>query len=269
MALIISVINNKGGCGKTATVGIVSQLLAAKGKKVLAVDLDQQCNLSMMLGCFYRDSDNIIQGIEQPQILNIADLFKYRYRDIADVKKVIMHSPISNLDIIAASKRHKNTQLTISMNETGNNNTILKKALAAIRDEYDYILIDNGPANDVLTVNSMFTSDKIIIPVKMEGFSYEGLIETLKTIQYIKEEHDLDHVEFAGAFITQAEMGTNLCGSLSDNYTEQLGTRFLSPIRKDIRIGEIETNFSPVMQYCPTTNAVLDYLRLIEELNLC
>ena len=63
---IISIINNKGGCGKTATTGILSQLLAAKGKKVLAVDLDQQCNLSMMLGCFSRDSDDVINGITAP-----------------------------------------------------------------------------------------------------------------------------------------------------------------------------------------------------------
>lgn len=265
---VISIINNKGGCGKTATTGILSQLLAAKGKKVLAVDLDQQCNLSMMLGCFSRDSDDVINGITAPAVPNIAELFRYRYRTEEDVKKIIVHSPIENLDMIPASKRHKNTQLVISMNETGNNNSILRKALQTIKDEYDYILIDNGPANDILTVNAMFASDSILIPVKMEGFSYEGLMETLKTIQYIKDEHDLDSVDLAGAFITQAETNTNICTHLTENYAANLNNKFLSPIRKDIRVAELETNFLPVMDYCPTTNAVMDYKQLMEELRL-
>lgn len=265
---VISVINNKGGCGKTATTGILSQLLAAKGKKVLAVDLDQQCNLSMMLGCFSRDSDDVINGITAPAVPNIAELFRYRYRTEDEVKSIIINSPIENLDMIPASKRHKNTQLVISMNKTGNNNSILRKALQTVKNEYDYILIDNGPANDILTVNAMFASDSILIPVKMEGFSYEGLMETLKTIQYIKDEHDLDDVELAGAFITQAEERTNICNKLSENYRYNLKDKFLPPIRKDIHVAELETNFLPVMEYCPTTNAVLDYQNLMTELGL-
>ena len=144
----------------------------------------------------------------------------------------------------------------------------LTKGIEGIKKDYDYILIDNGPANDILTVNAMFASDSILIPVKMEGFSYEGLMETLKTIQYIKDEHDLDTVNLAGAFITQAETNTNLCNFLTETYITNLNGKFLSPIRKDIRVAELETNFLPVMDYCPTTNAVMDYKQLMKELRL-
>lgn len=269
MAVTISIINNKGGVGKTTSTGIMAELLAYVGSKVLVIDLDQQSNLSMMLGAYQEDSEDVINGIEQSDDLNIADIFKYRFRDKEKVANCIYHTGIPNLDIIPSSKRHKNTQLNIQANETGNNNVILRKAINTIKDDYDFILIDNAPANDVLTVNSMFTSDLIIIPVRMEGFSYKGLKETLDTIVYIKEEHDIDSLEFGGAFITQAETQTIIYKSIHDNYLEELGVKYLTtPIRKDIKIAEVETNFNPILEYCPDTNAVFDYANLILELNI-
>jgi chromosome partitioning protein parA len=176
---------------------------------------------------------------------------------------------VPNLDIIPSSKRHKNTQLNIAKNETGNNNVILKRALSLIRDSYDFILIDNAPANDILTVNSLFISDLVIVPVRLEGFSYKGLRETIDTLLYIKNEHDIESIKFGGAFITQAEINTNIYKALKSNYTDELGGRFYeTPIRKDIHISELETNFTPLLEYCPNTNAVFDYSNLILELGI-
>lgn len=268
MCTIISVINNKGGVGKTTSTGIISQLLAYLGKKVLVIDLDQQSNLSMMLNCYIDDPDDVINGTVLADVPNIAEVFRYRYRNREDVESVIQHTFIENLDIIPSSKRHKNTQLQINMNETANNNIILKKALASIKSDYDYILIDNAPANDILTVNSMFASDLVIIPVRVEGFSYKGLNETIETINYIVEEHELDSIKL-GAFITQAETNTNVFKALFANYSNELVEKFYKvPIRKDIKVSEIETNFCPILEYCPDTNAVFDYSRLILEMNI-
>lgn len=137
---------------------------------------------------------------------------------------------IPGLDIIPSSRRHKNTQLHITSNQTGNNNIILKKALDCIRNSYDYILLDNAPASDILTVNSMFASDLVIVPVRVEGFSYKGIQE---------------------------------------NYKSELGAHFLNTaIRKNIKICEIETNYVPILQYCADTNAVFNYSRLILELGI-
>lgn len=268
MCTIISVINNKGGVGKTTSTGIISQLLSYLGKKVLVIDLDQQSNLSMMLNCYIDDPDDVINGMVLADVPNIAEVFRYRYRSKEDVEAVIQHTFIENLDIIPSSKRHKNTQLQINMNETANNNIILKKALATIKNEYDYILLDNAPANDILTVNSMFASDLVIIPVRVEGFSYKGLNETIETINYIVEEHELESIKL-GAFITQAETNTNVFKALFANYSNELVDKFYQvPIRKDIKVSEIETNFCPILEYCPDTNAVFDYSRLILEMNI-
>lgn len=269
MCKVISLINNKGGVGKTTSAGFLSQILACLNQKVLAVDLDQQSNLSMLLGQYEEDSQEVVSGIDPPDHQNICDLFRYRYRDEENVGRLVRHTQIQGLDIIPSSKRHKNTQMIIASNETGNNNIILKKALAAIKGQYDYILIDNAPASDILTVNSLFASDIAVVPVRLEGFSYKGLRETIDTIRYIREEHDIDTIEFSGAFITQAETGTVIYRSLRENYMNELCGRFYSTcIRKDIRISEIETAFIPVMEYCPDSRAVYDYSSLLLEMQI-
>lgn len=269
MCTTISIINNKGGVGKTSSTGFLAELLAYLGQRTLVIDLDQQSNISMMLGHYTSDSDDVVLGITPPSELNIADLFKYRFRDKNSVRQLIYPTSIPNLDILPASRRHKNTPTIIATTETGNNNIILKKALQSIKDDYDFILIDNAPANDILTVNSMFVSDIIYVPVRLEEFSYAGLLETTKTIRYIKEEHDLDSVKFGGAFITHAEERTNIFKGLSESYETELQDKFLKTyIRKDIKVNEVETTFRPILDYCPNSNAVFDYAKLLLEMGI-
>ncbi len=269
MCTIISIINNKGGVGKTTSAGFLSQILSYLGKKVLVIDLDQQSNLSMLFQNYIEDSPEILSGMTNSASFNISELFRYRYRNKEDVQNIIQHTYIPNLDIIPSSKRHKQTPTVITSNETGNNNIILKRAISTIKEDYDYILIDNAPANDILTVNSLFCSDIVIVPVRLEGFSYKGLKETIDTIFYIKEEHDIDSLKFGGTFITQAETNTNIYKALHSTYEEQLDSKFFkTPIRKDTKVCEVETKYFPILEYCPNTNAVYDYCCLILEMNI-
>lgn len=269
MAKVISLINNKGGVGKTSSTGILAELLAFLGCRVLCIDLDQQSNLSMLFNCYVQDSATVINWRDKPVEENITELFRYRYRTREEVLPLIKSTFIKNLDVIPSSKRHKRTPDHIIAEKLSNNNTILKKALAVVKDDYDYILIDNAPASDILTINSMFASDYILTPVRIEGFSYKGLEETLDTIAYIKEEHDVESVNFMGTFITQAERNTNLYKDLKESYTDELGGRFFqTSIRKDIRVGEIETVFKPMLEYAPNTNAVYDYSKLLLEMEI-
>ena len=185
---VISIINNKGGVSKTTTVNICATLLAAIGKKVLIVDCDESGNLSMSYDHFVDDPLSVLDGID-------------RMRSKDDVEKVIYHTYNNNIDIIPASKRHKHTPSYI-LQSTGNNNIILKRALQAVRENYDFILIDNAPADNILTVNSMFASDYVLVPIRIENYSYKGLKETLTSMNYIIEEHDLESLHFLGAFYT-------------------------------------------------------------------
>ena len=103
----------------------------------------------------------------------------------------------------------------------------------------------------------------------MEGFSYKGFMETYDTINYIKVEHGIDSLTFKGTFITQAEKNTNIYKDLHSTYHEDLADSFLkTSIRKDVKINELETVYAPVMEYCPKSNAVMDYAALLLELNV-
>lgn len=269
MAVVISIINNKGGVGKTTSTEILAELMAYTGQRVLVVDLDQQSNLSMLFGTYIDDSETVIAGIDMPAKENVAEIFKYRYREVQDVCKTIYQTQVPGVDIIPSSSRHRNTQLAININKTGNNNVILKKALQAVDSNYDYILIDNAPANDILTVNSMFASDYVLVPVRVEGFSYKGLRETLDSILYIKDEHDLDKLKFMGTFITQAEKNTKVFKYNQALYAQELQQRFFtSAVRKDRTINEIETFYQPLLKYNPNSNALTDYAALLLEMDI-
>ncbi len=268
-AITISIINNKGGVGKTSSTAILAELMAFLGLRVLCIDLDEQSNLSMLFKCYEEDNQKVIEGIEVPVQQNISDLFKYRFRDKEQIEAIVQKTAIENLYVIPSSKRHKNTLTYIAANETGNNNTILRKALNTIKDEFDFILIDNAPASNVLTVNSIFASDYILTPVRAEGFSYKGLKETIETIAYIKAEHDIENANFLGTYITQVETNTKIFKELKESYSEELGVKFLgTPIRKDIKVAEMETIFQSLLSYAPNTNAIFDYALLLLELNI-
>lgn len=271
-AKVISIVNNKGGVGKTTSTKILGELMAFLGLRVLHVDLDPQNNLTMFCklpNFTVEDSENVINGLIPPTEKNLADIFKFRYRTKEEVMPLIRKTSVPNMDILPSSKRHKKSIDAIKGDGVGNTKVILKKALAAIRDDYDFILIDNAPASDELTVNSLITSDYVLTPVRMEGFSYRGLIETLDTIAYIKREHDLDNLTFLGTFITQAEPNTNIYKNLVESYENELGSKFLkSSIRRDIKIPEIELHFESILQYAPNTNAVYDYSKLLLEMDI-
>lgn len=266
MNKIISIINNKGGVGKTTSTAILAELLSYLGKKVLLVDLDGQSNLSMQFSNYMEDTDAILQGIEEPPEKNIAELFRQRMRTMEEVTEIIKPTPLSNVYILPSSKRHKKTPNNLLLNQTGNNNIILKRALDAIREGYDYILIDNAPASDVLTVNSMFASDYILIPVRLEKYSYKGLTETLSDISYIKEEHGIDNPDLLGVFITQAETNTRIYKKSNEKYISELEDKFFrTSIRKDINIANMEEELKPILSLTPNCNAVFDYAELLLE----
>lgn len=265
-AKIISLINNKGGVSKTTSTVVFAELLAAIGCKVLVIDLDEQSNLSMTFHECDGDSEDVITGQRSPEKENICELFKYRYRDCAKIRSLIRPTYIPQIDIIPSSKRHNRTVLELTLN-TGNNNIVLKRALKSVREDYDYILIDNAPASNILTVNSIFASDYIITPVRVEKFSLKGLKETLTSIVYIKEEHDIDNIKFLGSFLTQVDTGTNALDSGREMFNASLGDKiFKTSIRRDTKVNEANQDLSSLLN--KQSNALLDYAHLLLEMHI-
>ena len=268
MATVISVINNKGGTGKTTSVLVISQLLAYLGKKILVVDYDSQANSSMSLGHLIIDTPEIVNGTEPPKELNISDLMKGRYRTREAVQSVIYPSSIDGIDLIPSSKRHKQTPYNILFNSAANNNVILKRALQSVRDDYDFILIDNAPADDILTTNSLYASDFIICPANAESYSRKGIEETLDNVLQIKEDFDIP-VTVKGVFLTRVEANTIIFRELYSELQKSLQDMFFETyISKDIKASEAISQNQPILQYCPSTRCIFDYARLILEMDI-
>lgn len=271
-ATVIAIDNNKGGSGKTTATGVLGQLLALVGKKVLLIDGDESGNLSLLLNQHEDDPQEVIDGIVPGERKNIHELFKYRYSTYDDVRQCIYPTQIPNLDIIPSSKRHSKTQTILFMNSAKNNNVILKRAIKCIKDDYDFILIDNAPGQDILTVNTFFACDMLLIPVRSEMYSYKGVLETIDSILTISEEHELD-INLGGVFESQAEERTDNFKSLSLKYTELLGDQYLTHIRKDVKLAQLNTEFCPISTFIlgPKSNrsgGILDYMQLILSLGI-
>lgn len=268
MCTVISVVTNKGGAGKTTTVEFLSQLLVYLNKKVLVIDLDPQNNLSKGLASYVDDPVDVVNGLIAPAQPNVSEIFKHRYKSNIDVKKCIYATPIPALDIIPSSKRHNNTLISLLMNNAGNTKIILKRALAAIKEDYDYVLIDNAPANDIITINSLFCADLVIAPIRAEGYSMDGSMQIMHTISEIKEEYDYN-VPFGGIFFTQIEENTNAFKRNRKDFTEKYGDFFYNSfIRKDTHVMEINSAFTPILDKYPNTNAVFDYAHLLLEMSV-
>lgn len=176
MKKILSVVNNKGGVAKTTSILIFSELLAYLGKKVLTVDLDGQSNLSLALHQYVEDTSASIAGRIAPSKKNIAEIFKERPKHKEQLLDFIYPTPIKNISIIPSSKRFNSIES--NMDPCFKSPFILNKALTAIKEDFDFILIDNAPALDFFTLNSIVASDYIVTPIREDGFSKKAYLKS-------------------------------------------------------------------------------------------
>ena len=151
-AKVISVVNNKGGVGKTTSTAFFGEILALFGKRVLLVDTDESGNLSLLFNHFQEDSADIMSGLTMAPQKNVSEIFKFRYRSAEEVKSCI-YNVGEYIDILPASKRLSlipDFLLLQSKTNNLNNQIILKRALQTIIDDYDYIFIDCAPVGMVI-----------------------------------------------------------------------------------------------------------------------
>ena len=237
--------------------------MALLGYKVLLIDGDMQLNLSLSF-------------FEEEKVLEMAKGEKNLYtamKNQQDLQDFIVPTGYENLDIIPSSTLMSSIEYELFAK--WQREFILKKALKSIKasEGYDFILIDNAPADHILTVNSMFASDYILIPLRIENYSYKGLCETLNSLSYIIEEHELQNLTFLGAFFTQVNPRTNIfkemTGQCKTNFSLAgfHGKLFHTYIRSDTKINEINASFDSLLHY-PESNALIDYANLLLETGL-
>ncbi len=249
MGRIISVVNQKGGVGKTTTAINVGAYLAEAGKFVLIVDLDPQANATSGVGIDHRQID---RGVYE------AVLGTVRMREIVQ--------PTAHETLRIAPATSALAGLNVELVPMDRREFKLYDSLLEVRNDYDYILIDCPPTMGMITLNGIVASDEILIPVQAEYFALEGLGQLLETVNLVKQ-HIRPEVDVLGAVLTMYDGRTKL----SDDVMQELykyfpSNIFRSVIPRSVRLAEAPSFGRSILSFDVSSKGAKAYERLAREI---
>lgn len=245
MAIIISISNHKGGVAKTTTVINLGAGLVNKKKKVLLIDSDPQANLTQGLGVSDELEDNLYTA----------------YKSSSKVEPVNIRK---GLDLIPSTLDLAATELEISSRM--NRESVLKKIIKKVEEDYDYILIDCPPSLGLLTINAYTASNFVLIPLLAEFFSLKGLSRLDNLLSQVQEELN-PNLELGGVFVTQLDKRLNLHDGIKEAVEEYFGDKALkTAIHKNVAIAESQTKGLDIFTYDKKSKGAKDYKDLTKEI---
>lgn len=244
---IIAVANQKGGVGKTTTSINLSAALAELGKKVLLMDCDPQGNATSGLGIAKDELE-----------LSIYDALV----NDADINDIIISTEFG-LDIVPAVMDLAGAEVELVNME--DKQYRLKKAVAAIKDKYDYILMDCPPSLGHVTLNALTAADSVLLPLQCEFYALEGLSQLLSTVQLVQEQLN-DSLRIEGLVLTMYDSRTNL----AEQVVEEVKTHFpdmvyATKIPRNVRLSEAPSFGKPIFAYAASSKGAQAYMSLAEE----
>ena len=243
MGRIIAVANQKGGVGKTTTSINLAACLAEKGKKVLAVDMDPQGNLTSGLGV---DKDSVEKSIYE--LIIVED----------QIKEVINKEVLENLDIIPTSIDLSAAE--IELIGVDDKEYILRNAIDQVKDQYDFVIIDCPPSLSMLTINAMTTADSVIVPIQCEYYALEGLSQLIHTVELVKDRLN-SKLEIEGVVFTMYDARTNLSLQVVENVKDNLQQNiYKTIIPRNIRLAEAPSYGLPINKYDPKSTGAESYM---------
>ena len=249
MGKVIAISNQKGGVGKTTTSINLASGLAHVGKKVLLIDFDSQGNATQGLNASQNNSQATIHSVLMEGV---------------PIQQAIVPKMNPRIDIIPANINLAGADLDMDKMEAGKEE-LLKKAIAPIRDQYDYIIIDCPPSLGLLNTNALTAADSILIPVQCEYYALEGISQLIHTIDLVQERLNPD-LKMEGVVFTMYDSRTNLSNEVVDNVKNNLHTTiYKTIIPRNVRLAEAPSHGLPINLYDSRSAGAESYRLLAKE----
>jgi chromosome partitioning protein len=249
MGKIISIVNQKGGVGKTTTAVNLGAYLSYLGKHVLLVDIDPQANATSGIGVNHK---NLEHGVYEA-ILGEKPIYEIIKRTLQERFKI---AP-STISLAGAG---------IEMVGMEDREFRLSKVLEEIKDEYDYIIIDGPPSLGLLTINSLVAADEVLIPIQSEYYALEGVSQLLETIGLVQNNLK-PALGIMGAVITMYDKRNRLSGAVMNELYQYFPNRvFRSVIPRSVRLAEAPSYGRSILHYDPKSTGGKAYERLAREI---
>lgn len=248
MSKVVSILNQKGGVGKTTTAVNLSACVGAAGYKTLLVDIDPQGNSTSGYGLNKRSLEN-----------SSYDLLLSSTR-AADV---IVNTPFKNVDVIPTNMDLAGAELELI--DKQHREQILKNKLVPIFEDYDFIFLDCPPSLGIITLNALTASDTFLVPIQCEYYALEGLSQLMATARKIKQQYN-PYLELEGVLLTMYDGRLNLTAQVVEEVKKFFPKKVYSTtIPRNVRLSEAPSFGQPVIYYDKNSKGAVSYTELARE----
>ena len=255
---IFVVANQKGGVGKTTTVLNLGAAIAQQGKRVLLVDLDPQSNLSSGIGFTKQFDKQSWSKNQQAPYKNIYDVLI----NSIPIRSVFVSTSTPNLFLVPSHLSLAGAE--IEMVSMMSRETLLKKALTDVKNDFDIAIIDCPPSLGLLTINGLCAGDNLIIPIQCEYFALEGLGQLINTTKLVKSINP--SLEIGGVILTMYDSRTRLSSSVVKDVRDFFkDLSFNTIVPRNVRLSEAPSHGKTIFEYDEKSTGALAYNNLAKE----